>query len=194
VAVYAHDIARAVGYERDQTTAVQLAALLHDIGKIGVSADLLTKSGPLTPEEWAEIARHPEIGERIAGEAATHLDIRGTIRHHHERLDGTGYPDGLAGEDLPESAGIVGLADAYNAMTSERSYRPAMTPEEAMAELERGRGTHFLPGLVDAFVALLRRADDDYRCGVGPRFSLAGQRDTILGELAVRRQLVSAAS
>jgi putative nucleotidyltransferase with HDIG domain len=194
VAVYAHDIARAAGYGREETSAVQLAALLHDIGKIGVSAGLLTKATPLSPDEWAEIRRHPEIGERIAGEAATHLDIRGTIRHHHERPDGSGYPDGLAGEDLPESAAIVGLADAYNAMTSPRAYRPAMRPCDAMAELERGRGTQFLPALVDVFLVLLRLADEDYRSGTGPRFSLAGQRDAILGALAARRQLEATAA
>ncbi len=194
VAVYAHDIARAAGYSREETSAVQLAALLHDIGKIGVSADLLTKTEPLSPDEWTEMRRHPEVGERIAGEAATHLDIGGTVRHHHERPDGMGYPDGLAGEELPEGAAIVGLADAYNAMTSPRAYRPGMSPDAAMAELGQGRGTQFLPGLVDVFLVLLRLADDDYRCGAGPRFSRGGQRDAILGELEARRQPQPSAS
>ena len=121
VAVYARDLANAQGLPIEDVAKIQLAALLHDIGKIGVPTEVLNKQGPLDDEEWSHIRRHPEIGEQIAGEAPFFAEISRFIRHHHERPDGRGYPDGLVGDRIPLASAIIGLADAYNAMTSCRA-------------------------------------------------------------------------
>ncbi len=190
VAVYARDLAEAAGLPAADVSKVQLAALLHDVGKIGITTETLNKPGRLTEEEWEEIRMHPAIGERIAGEAAMFGDVPTIIRHHHERLDGGGYPDALQGSQIPEASSIIGLADAYNAMTQKRSYREALTPELAMAELRRGSGVQFQPRLVELFVHILERRAEDYRLATGPRFSLDGQRAAIVAELGDRRALL----
>jgi putative nucleotidyltransferase with HDIG domain len=183
VAVYARDLARAAGYEDEQVAMIQLAALLHDVGKIAVPLEILTKPGRLSDEEWAEIRQHPEIGERITGEAPVFQEIARLIRYHHERPDGRGYPDGLNGSDIPEEASIIGLADAYSAMTQPRAYRPAMPPELAIAELRRCAGTQFTSRLVELFVGCLDSAPTEYREGAEESFSLDGQRQAILSQL-----------
>ena len=191
VAVYARDLANAQGLPVEDVAKIQLAALLHDIGKIGVPTEVLNKQGALDDEEWAHIRRHPEIGEQIAAEAPFFAEIARFIRHHHERPDGRGYPDGLVGDRIPLASAIIGLADAYNAMTSCRPYRAALAPEEAVEELRRGAGSQFDRHLVDAFVNVLRRHDAAYQLGQGERFSLEGQRTAILAELGERRALIA---
>ena len=127
VGVYARDLALELGYPASAASVVQLAALLHDVGKIGVPGEILRKPSKLNDEEWSEIRRHPAIGQQITGEVPAFRWIAEAIRHHHERPDGRGYPDGLAAEEIPRAALIIGAADAYSAMTSPRAYRDAIT-------------------------------------------------------------------
>ena len=128
---------------------------LHDIGKVGIPERILCKPGPLSEEEWDVMKTHPEIGAQIVepirflGEAAV------VIRHHHERFDGRGYPEGLRGEEIPLPARIFAVADAFDAMTSDRPYRPARPVERALQELVGGRGTQFDPAVVEEFVSLI---------------------------------------
>ena len=136
---------------------LRLGALLHDVGKIGVPDDVLRKRGRLTPEEWEAIKAHPTAGARILQSMpflARHIPI---VELHHERPDGRGYPYGLAGDAIPLPARIVHVADAFDAMTSARAYRPARLPVEALDELRRGAGTDFDPDAVDALIAALSR-------------------------------------
>ena len=151
-------IGEALELPRGRLEALRLAGLFHDIGKLRVPDAVLTKPGPLTPEEYDLIKRHPEDGADIVGHLGRLRDVLPFIRHHHERWDGLGYPAGLAGPEIPLEASIVGLADAWDAMTTERPYSRARTAEEAAEEILRGRGTQFAPGVVDAFLAA-RRAD-----------------------------------
>ena len=134
---------------------MQLAALLHDVGKIGVPGEILRKPSKLNDEEWSEIRRHPAIGQQITGEVPAFRWIAEAIRHHHERPDGRGYPDGLAAEEIPRAALIIGAADAYSAMTSPRAYRDAITPADATVELRRCAGAQFDPDVVSAFLRVL---------------------------------------
>jgi HD-GYP domain-containing protein (c-di-GMP phosphodiesterase class II) len=130
-------------------------AYLHDVGKIGVPDSILNKPGRLTEEERGWIEQHPVVGVDIAGRATSLLPALDMIRHHHERYDGGGYPDGLAGDDIPLLARIVAVADVWDALTSDRSYRPAWAPEDALAHMIDGRGSHFDPRCLDVLVELL---------------------------------------
>jgi HD-GYP domain-containing protein (c-di-GMP phosphodiesterase class II) len=136
--------------------AVQLGALFHDIGKIGVPDHILKKPASLTEEEWAEMKTHPIIGANLLGEVPNLERIRPIVLAHHERYDGSGYPLGLKGAQIPLAAQIIACADAYEAMISTRPYRAAMSREDALAELLRVRGTQLNPSVVDAFVAHLQ--------------------------------------
>jgi HD-GYP domain-containing protein (c-di-GMP phosphodiesterase class II) len=131
--------------------------MLHDVGKIGVSDSILKKPGPLTQDEWVEMRRHPVIGERICLPLASSASFGPIVRHHHERWDGKGYPDGLAGARIPQEACVAGLADAWGAMTTDRPYRAALSIEQAATEVRKCRGTQFAPAVVDAFFAAFRR-------------------------------------
>jgi HD-GYP domain-containing protein (c-di-GMP phosphodiesterase class II) len=134
----------------------EFAALLHDVGKVRVPNSIITKPGPLTPEEWRIIERHTIEGERLLLRVGGLLgEIGHIVRSCHERYDGKGYPDGLAGEQIPLPARIVACCDAFNAMTSDRPYRAALPEDEAVEELRRGRGSQFDPLVVDALVARL---------------------------------------
>jgi putative two-component system response regulator len=144
-----------VGLNSAQLEAVAYGALLHDIGKIGIPEAILAKPGPLTEDEWIVMRRHPEIGERICQPLTFSQDLAPIVRHHHERWDGGGYPDGLLAEAAPIGARIVGLADAFDAMTHERPYRPAMSIGSAIDEIRRGLGRQFDPGLGLLFADLL---------------------------------------
>jgi hypothetical protein len=138
-------LAVAVKVPSDVKRAVRLGAILHDVGKIGISDTILHKPGPLDDEEWKIMRNHPEIGERmLEGIDFLHPALP-VIRHHHERWDGKGYPDGLAGEDIPVGARIVGVCDAFDAMTSDRPYKKAMSVKDALAEIVKNAGSQFDP-------------------------------------------------
>ena len=135
----------------DHLATLRRGALLHDIGKIGVPDNVLRKPAALSEAEWVVMKRHPEHGARIISQIPFLEDVSRIVRHHHERWDGKGYPDGIAGESIPLGARIFAVADSFDAMTSDRPYRRAMTVEEARAEVARCRGTQFDPEIVDAF-------------------------------------------
>lgn len=144
-------------YATDRLQALGYAGLLHDVGKVGVPISVIRKSGALTDEEFAEIRRHPTRGVELVGDISFLGEAQRGILHHHERFDGSGYPSGLADQEIPEFARIIGVADAFDSMTTSRSYRAARSIDEAEAELRRCRGTHFDPRMVDAFLEGLQR-------------------------------------
>ena len=167
-------VGEAVGLPKGELEALAYGALLHDVGKIGVPEAILLNPGPLSQDEWTILRRHPEIGERICQPLGLSRSFLPIIRSHHERWDGTGYPDGLVGKKIPLGARIVGIADAYDAMTHDRPYRSARSVAEALDELRRGRGQHFDPELVAIF---LREAEADHeQDGVWPELSVASAR------------------
>jgi putative nucleotidyltransferase with HDIG domain len=138
---------------------VRLAAELHDIGKMAIPEGILQKTGGLTEGEWALMRQHTVVGERILTSSDALADIGPLVRSSHERWDGGGYPDGLAGEQIPLGARIISVCDAFHAMTSDRPYRKAMSAEVAFAELRAGAGSHFDPQVVEAFLRLRSRPD-----------------------------------
>jgi two-component system, cell cycle response regulator len=144
-------LARALGLAPAEVARMRLAGLLHDVGKIGVPDALLTKTGPLSEEELAVLRQHPVIGERLLAAVPFLREILPAVRHHHERWDGQGYPDRLAGEAVPLDAMIIMLADALDAMTSSRPYRPPLPVSEACRRVREGSGTQFDPRVVAAF-------------------------------------------
>jgi diguanylate cyclase (GGDEF)-like protein len=151
---YAAAIARELGLPADAVERVQFGGIVHDVGKIGVADAVLRKPGWLDAEDWYEVRRHPEIGARILS-GAKMADVSSWVLAHHERPDGTGYPNGLAAGDIPVEARILAVADAYEAMTSDRVYRAALGAEQARAELVRCAGTQFDRRIVDAFLRVL---------------------------------------
>ncbi|MGB9593092.1 MAG: HD-GYP domain-containing protein [Anaerolineae bacterium] len=155
VADLAERLAHALGLPESETRYIRMAGLLHDIGKIGISEAVINKPGPLTPSEYAHIQTHPLISERILVPVAELNGALRMIRNHHERWDGSGYPDGLKELEIPMGARILSLADAYDAMTSQRPYRPALPREVALREIERGAGKHFDPSLSRLFLGIL---------------------------------------
>ncbi|MFJ9633321.1 HD-GYP domain-containing protein [Streptomyces sp. NPDC101175] len=148
-------IARELGMDDARVEVLRFAGILHDVGKLGVPTRLLRKDGPLTPEERRVIELHPEYGHEIVRGIAFLGEARAAVLHHHERLDGSGYPYGLLGGQIPESARVVAVADAFDAMTSTRSYRRARPVPAALAELERCAGAQFDPRMVAALVLAL---------------------------------------
>ena len=167
-------VARELALPKCMTEKIRLAGLLHDVGKIGVSESILNKPGKLTSEEFEQVKSHCEIGERILSPMVEDKEILEMVRHHHERYDGSGYPDGLSGGQITKEASIMAaaevcdsilspgamalaVADAYDAMTSDRPYRPAMTPEAACAELKKGKGKQFDPVIVNTFLSLPKK-------------------------------------
>jgi putative nucleotidyltransferase with HDIG domain len=170
VAIYARDIARRMGLSDDQQELVHLCGLVHDIGKIGLPAGLLEKPGPLTLEERRQMEQHSEIGERILRNVEDYSEIADVVRSHHERIDGMGYPDGIHDDEIPLLARIIGVADAYDAMTSDRPYREALPSRVARMRLAQAVGTQFDTGVVAAFEAILATADENYRSGRGASF------------------------
>ena len=170
VAVYARDIAERMGLAEELQELVHLCGLVHDIGKIGLPAGLLEKPGPLTLEERRQMEQHSEIGERILRNVDDYSEIADIVRSHHERIDGMGYPDGLDGDEIPLLARIIGVADAYDAMTSDRPYRAALPSRVARMRLAQAVETQFDTTVVAAFEAILAAADDAYRSGTGLAF------------------------
>jgi len=153
VGEYALMLARELGFGEDELEAVEVGAIVHDIGKIGIPDRILLKPGRLDAEEFAEMRKHPEISSYILDGLDVPQVVVEMARHHHERFDGNGYPDGLAGEDIPLAARILTVADAFDAMTSDRPYRAALAVEEALAEVRRNAGTQFCPAVVAALDA-----------------------------------------
>lgn len=151
VGMFAKRLAEVAGYEPAFTERVYLAGLLHDVGKIGIDDAVLRKPGRLTEEEFAQIKRHPEIGYRILKGIVQVQDILPGVLYHHEKYNGSGYPQKLAGEAIPLLGRILCIADSFDAMTSSRTYRTAMSVEEAMAEIRKCSGSHFDPSLADLF-------------------------------------------
>jgi len=154
VARFAELVARELGLATDSVERVRLAGILHDVGRIGMPEELLRKPGPLSPDDWRLVRSHPAIGARMV-ETTEFDDIRTWILAHHERPDGLGYPDGRAGEELPLEARILAVADAYEAMTAERPYRPALAPDEAAGELRRAAGEQFDEQVVEALLRVV---------------------------------------
>ncbi|MFG3252871.1 HD-GYP domain-containing protein [Streptomyces sp. NPDC048172] len=150
-------IARELGMDDSRTEVLRFAGILHDVGKLGVPTRLLRKDGPLTPEERRVIELHPEYGHEMVRGIGFLGEARSAILHHHERMDGSGYPYGLSGGEIPEFARVVAVADAFDAMTSTRSYRKARPVRVALEELERCAGTQFDPAMVRALGRALRR-------------------------------------
>jgi putative nucleotidyltransferase with HDIG domain len=159
-----------MGLPEEQQELVHLCGLVHDIGKIGLPAGLLEKPGPLTLEERRQMEQHSEIGERILRNVDDYSEIADVVRSHHERIDGMGYPDGIHGDDIPLLARIIGVADAYDAMTSDRPYREALPSRVARMRLAQAVGTQFDTAVVAAFEAILATADENYRSGRGSSF------------------------
>lgn len=151
VSRYVELLGQALKMNQDRLARLRRAALLHDLGKLAIPSSLLSKPGPLTDREREEIRSHPQIGAEIVSRAPQLADILPAVRWHHERVDGSGYPDGLSGNQIPLEARIMAIADAFDAMTSDRPYRPRMTKEEALAELEKNAGTQFDARLVKIF-------------------------------------------
>src|SRR5262249_12005939 len=143
VAVYSRDIAARMGLSEDHQRLAHVCGLVHDVGKIGLPPGLLEKPGALTLEERRHMETHSAIGQRILSKVDDYGEIAATVRHHHERVDGNGYPDGLSGEDIPLLSRVIAVADAYNAMTSDRPYREAMPSRVARLRLAQAVETQF---------------------------------------------------
>jgi putative nucleotidyltransferase with HDIG domain len=175
VAIYSRDIARRMGLPEEEQRLVHLCGLVHDIGKIGLPAGLLEKPGALTLEERRQMEEHSAIGERILSKVEDYAEIARIVRHHHERVDGLGYPDGLQVEEIPLLARIIAVADAYNAMTSDRPYRDAMPSRVARLRLAQAVEGQFDTSVVAAFEAILAGAPEAYRAGSRDDFLLETQ-------------------
>jgi len=192
VAIYARDIAQRMGLSDERQELIHLCGLVHDIGKIGLPAGLLEKPGPLTLEERRQMEQHSEIGERILRNVDDYSEIADVVRSHHERIDGMGYPDGIPGDEIPLLARIIGVADAYDAMTSDRPYREALPSRVARMRLAQAVGTQFDTAVVAAFEAILATADENYRSGRGASFMRErAQLEPDAEELAVALDVVT---
>ena len=163
VAIYSRDIAERMGLPPDVQERTYLCGLVHDIGKIGLPASLLLKTGPLTLEERRQMQEHSAIGESILKKVDLYADVARIVRHHHERIDGEGYPDQLAGPEIPLLSRIIAVADSYNAMTSNRPYREAMPSRVARLRLAQAVESQLDTTAVAAFEAILAGATEEYR-------------------------------
>ncbi len=159
VTSFAESLARLLGWAGERLDVLRLGGSLHDVGKIAVNPRVLRKSGPLTDEELAQIRRHPVTGARLVECFDDFEAALPYVLHHHERWDGSGYPHGLQGETIPVEARLLGVADAFDAMTSRRAYRSALTVDQALTELKRCAGTQFDPTLAQTFVDGWRRGE-----------------------------------
>jgi len=158
VSYYGAAIAKELGLKDTVAADAQIVGALHDVGKIGIPDGVLTKRGPLTQREWGLIRLHPVYGYEILRPIPVSDTIKLGVRHSHERWDGSGYPDGLSGDRIPVVARIIAVADAYEALTTDRPYRKALTPEEALEEILRCSGTQFDPRVVSALGRVLQYA------------------------------------
>ena len=185
VAIYARDIAARMGLTSEQQDLAHLAGLVHDIGKVGLPPGLLEKAGPMSLEERRLMETHSAIGERILANVDDYAEIAAVVRHHHERWDGQGYPDRLAGTEIPVISRIISVADAYNAMTSDRPYRDAMPSRVARLRLAQAAESQFDTAVVAAFEAILAGAPEEYRLA---------RRDDFKFEIQETTQAAAAAS
>ena len=154
---FAVELAEEYNLSYESIENIKTAAILHDIGKIGINDSILNKATELTQEEFHQIMMHPSIGADIISKVDFLKDVTGIIKHHHERYDGSGYPDGLSGEAIPIEACVLTIADSYDAMTTDRPYRAALTKEEALEEIRKNAGTQFHPSLAKEFIAMMNR-------------------------------------
>ena len=177
VAIYARDIAMRMGLSEREIQLAHLCGLVHDIGKVGLPPGLLEKPGALTLDERRQMEEHSAIGERILAKVDDYAEIAKVVRHHHERVDGQGYPDGLAGDDIPLLSRIIAVADAYNAMTSDRPYRDAMLSQVARMRLAQAVESQFDTSVAAAFEAILTASDEEYRSGSRLDFGLDARHD-----------------
>jgi putative nucleotidyltransferase with HDIG domain len=175
VAIYARDIAARLGRSAEEQQLAHLCGLVHDIGKIGLAPGLLEKPGALPLEERRPMQQHSAIGERILAKVEDYAEIARIVRHHHERMDGMGYPDEIAGDAIPLLSRIIAVADAYNAMTSDRPYRDAMPSRVARIRLAQGVEGQFDTSVVAAFEAILAGANEEYRTGTRVDFNFEVQ-------------------
>jgi len=158
VSGYVAALAEKLGVEAERRERLVLGSLLHDVGKLAIAASILLKPGALTPEERAIVEEHPLIGSRIVEQLRELSAVAPAILHHHERWDGTGYPSGLRGRQIPLEARIIAVADSFSAMTTDRPYRRRLSAAQARAELRRCAGTQFDPEVVSVFCAGIARA------------------------------------
>jgi putative nucleotidyltransferase with HDIG domain len=187
VAIYSRDIAARMGLSDRDQQLVHLCGLVHDIGKVGLPAGLLEKPGALTLEERRQMEEHPAIGERILSKVADYSEIARIVRHHHERFDGLGYPDGLNDEDIPLLSRIISVADAYDAMTSDRPYRDAMPSRVARLRLAQAVESQFDTTVVAAFEAILAGAPEEYRTAARSDFDFEVQEEVRAPAMPVAR-------
>lgn len=166
VADYSREIAKRAGYGTEQINEIYMMGLLHDVGKIGIPDAVINKPARLTEEEYEVIKNHPVLGARILGNIKEMPRLADGARWHHEWFGGKGYPDGLNGDEIPDAARIIAVADAYDAMTSYRSYRNPLTQEEVRKEIEEGKGTQFDPAYADIMLEMIKE-DVDYRMREG---------------------------
>ena len=179
VAIYARDIAARMGLSESEQQLAHVAGLVHDIGKIGLPPGLLEKPGALTLVERRLMEDHSAIGERILAKVEDYSEIAAIVRHHHERFDGNGYPDGIQNDTIPTISRIIAVADAYNAMTSDRPYRDAMPTRVARLRLAQAAETQFDTSVVAAFEAILAGASESYRLATREDFQFDGQAESV---------------
>jgi putative nucleotidyltransferase with HDIG domain len=185
VAIYARDISERMGLSDEEQQLVHVCGLVHDIGKVGLQPGLLEKAGALTLDERRQMEAHPVIGQRILAKVDGYGEIARIVRHHHERVDGHGYPDGLLGDEIPLLSRIIAVADAYNAMTSDRPYRDAMPSRVARLRLAQAVESQFDTSVVAAFEAILASSAESYRAGLRNDFTLRAQEPGVLRAVAL---------
>lgn len=187
VAIYSRDVAARMGLSEREQNLVHLCGLVHDIGKVGLPAGLLEKPGALTLDERRQMEEHPAIGERILSKVEDYGEIARIVRHHHERADGLGYPDSLSDDEIPLLSRIIAVADAYDAMTSDRPYRDAMPSRVARLRLAQAVETQFDTSVVAAFEAILAGAPESYRTAARSDFNFEAQEEMRAPAVAVTR-------
>jgi putative two-component system response regulator len=162
VKVYCEELAAAIGMQPESVQRLGYSSMMHDVGKVTTPDDILNKPGPLNASEWSKMRQHTTAGAKILGENSFFAMARDIALHHHERVDGTGYPKGLKGDEIPMAARIVAVVDVFDALLSKRSYKEAWSLEEALAELQSISGTHLDTRLVEVFKKLIEDGDLDY--------------------------------
>ncbi len=178
VAIYSRDIAARMGLSVEEQALAHLAGLVHDIGKVGLPPGLLEKEGPLSLDERRAMETHSAIGERILANVPDYAEVAAIVRHHHERVDGNGYPDRLTEDQIPVISRIISVADAYNAMTSDRPYRDAMPTRVARLRLAQAVATQFDTAVVAAFEAILAGSGETYRLAADDEFGVIARAAT----------------